>query len=129
MSKKLPISSDLLGDLIAIIDQGRQKSISQVNSTLTLVFWQVGKRINEDILKNQRADYGKEIVISIAAELSQRFGKSFQARNLRRMMQFAREFQDFTIVKTLSSQLSWSHFIELLRLKKEDALYFYAQRF
>jgi len=127
MSKKLPISSDLLGDLIAIINQGRQKSISQVNSTLTLVFWQVGKRVNEDILKNQRADYGKEIVISIAAELSQRFGKSFQAKNLRRMMQFSTVFSQKAIVVPAARQLSWSHFLILIAINNEQKRAFYLQ--
>ena len=127
MSKKLPISSDLLGDLIAIINQGRQKSISQVNSTLTLVFWQVGKRVNEDILKNQRADYGKEIVISIAAELSQQFGKSFQAKNLRRMMQFSTVFSQKAIVVPAARQLSWSHFLILIAINNEQKRAFYLQ--
>lgn len=118
----------LFQDLSHLIDQGKQQLAAQVNSTMTLVFWQVGKRINEEVLKHQRAAYGKEIVVSIAAQLSQQYGRSFEARNLRRMMQFATIFPDLQIVTTLSSQLNWSHFVELFPLKNKDAQQFYAEK-
>ena len=118
----------LFTDLAQIIEQGKQQVVAQVNSVLTLTYWQVGQKINVHILHNERAEYGKEIVSTVARQLELQFGKSFAERNLRRMMQFAQEFPDFGIVSPLATQLSWSHFIELLSLQKNEAKYFYATK-
>ncbi len=81
---------------------------------MTLLFWQVGNQINEFVLTHKRAEYGKQIVVSLSRQLVERYGKNFEQRNLRRMLQFAEQFTDATIVSTLSTQLSWSHFVALL---------------
>jgi len=118
----------LYKDLASVIEQGKRQVAIQVNSTLTLVFWQVGNKINEHLLNNKRAGYGKEIVSTVSTQLTHQFGKGFESRNLRRMMQFASQFQNFQIVATLSGQLSWSHFVELLPIKNKDAKSFYANK-
>lgn len=128
MSKTNLPQADLLKDLVAIIKQGKRQAVTQVNSTMTLVYWQVGKRINKDILNNQRAAYGKEIVVSTSVDLVKRFGRNFQVRNLRRMIQFAIVFDDLEIVSPLVTQLSWTHFIILISLKSHVARMFYAQK-
>nr|WP_317170559.1 DUF1016 N-terminal domain-containing protein [Flammeovirga aprica] len=64
----------------------------------------------------------------LAKSLVTDYGRSFEARNIRRMMQFANLFPDFEKVSTLSTQLSWSHFIELLSVKSEEARMFYAYK-
>ena len=118
---------DLLQELALLIEQSQQQVVAQANSTLTLLFWQVGKRINEEILQNKRADYGKQIVLTLAAQLKEKYGRNFELGNLRRMMQFAEQFTDLSIVATLSRQLSWSHFRELIPLKSQEAKLYYAQ--
>lgn len=118
----------LFVDLSQIIEQGRNEVARQVNSTLTLVYWQVGKKINEHILNNQRAEYAGEIVSTLSTQLKMNFGKSFELRNLRRMMQFAEVFPDIEIVVPLSRLLTWSHFIELLPLKSNEARLFYGNK-
>lgn len=95
---------------------------------MTLVYWQIGRRINEDILNNQRAEYGKQIIKLISKELNQNYGRSFTGRNLRRMMKFAEVFSDAEKVATLSPQLSWSHFVELILIQNVKARQFYAQK-
>jgi hypothetical protein len=119
----------LFDEICTIIEQGKQKVTAQVNSILTLTYWHIGKRINEDVLQNQRAEYGKQIVATLSTQLAQEYGRSFEARNLRRMMQFAELFPDYQIVSPLATQLSWTHFIILLSIKKEDARLFYAYSF
>jgi len=110
-------TNNLINELKQIIDNAKQQVTQKVNSTITIAYWHIGKKINEDILQNKRAEYGKQIVKSLAKELVSQYGKSFEVRNLQRMMQFAELFPDFQIVSTASTQLSWSHFIELpLRL-------------
>lgn len=122
------IKNVLFEDLARIIEEGRKQLAVHVNSTLTLVYWQVGHRINKDLLDNERAAYGKEIVVTVAGQLENEYGRQFSEKNVRRMMRFANTFADFTIVPPLAAQLSWSHFVELLPLKKEEARMYYAAK-
>lgn len=110
----------LLNDICHIIEASRQRVAINVNRELTLMYWSIGERINKEVLQNQRAEYGKAIVSTLSSQLQERYGKDFNLRSIRRMMQFAREFEDFEIVSTLSTQLPWSVFLEVLPV--EDAL-------
>jgi predicted nuclease of restriction endonuclease-like (RecB) superfamily len=117
----------LLKELAALIEQSQGQVAVAANSAVTLLFWQVGKRINVHLLQNKRAEYGKEIVVTLARQLMERFGNNFEQKNLRRMMQFAEQFEDFEIVVPLARQLTWSHIIILLPLKSKEAKIFYAK--
>lgn len=117
----------LFVDLSKLIEQSRHQVAMQANSTLTILFWQVGKRINDDILQNQRAEYGKQILPTLSAKLETSYGRNFAEKNVRRMIQFAEVFSDLQIVVTLSRQLTWSHFLVLIPLKSVQAKQFYAQ--
>ena len=79
------------------------------------------------MLKDSRADYGQQIVAKLSRQLEQVYGNGFSEKNLRRMMQFAEVFNDEAIVATLSRQLSWSHFTNLLPIKDPLAREFYAR--
>ncbi len=91
------------------------------------MFWQVGKRVNDEVLKNDRAQYGKQIVANVSAQLEMKYGRNFAEKNLRRMMQFSIEFPDFQIVVPLARQLTWSHFLLLIPIKSIDSKLYYAQ--
>lgn len=80
------------------------------------------------MLHNKRAEYGKQIVPALSAELKNKYGRNFEEKNLRRMMQFADQFRDRGIVVTLSRQLSWSHFLVILPIKNAEAKLFYASQ-
>lgn len=121
-------ADDLLHDLTRLIDQGRSQAAAAVNSALTITYWQVGRRISDEILGGGRADYGKKVVIQVAEKLVANYGKSFEAKNVRRMIQFAELFPDLGIVVPLARQLSWSHFLTLIPLKSIDARLFYAEQ-
>lgn len=118
----------LFEELSQLIEHNRQQVIAYANSTLTMVFWQIGKRINDEVLDNQRAEYGKQIVPTVSTQLEQKFGRNFTEKNVRRMMQFAQQFQDASIVVTLSRQLTWSHFLVLIPLKVEEERLYYAKQ-
>ncbi|WP_348825654.1 PDDEXK nuclease domain-containing protein [Flavobacterium aestuarii] len=122
------IETDLLNELSQLVEQSQQQVIVQNNSVLTLLFWQIGFRINETILQNKRAEYGKQIVSTVSTQLKNRYGRNFELRNVRRMMQFAEQFTEKQIVVTLSQQLSWSHFVELLPINNQEAKLFYAHQ-
>jgi predicted nuclease of restriction endonuclease-like (RecB) superfamily len=119
--------NELFNELSQLIEQSKQQVAVQVNSAVTILFWQVGNRINQEILQNKRAEYGKQIVPTVSAQLENKYGRNFTEKNVRRMIRFAEQFTDSQIVVTLARQLSWSHFVELLPLKTMEAKLFYAQ--
>ena len=118
---------NLVLELSSLIEQSKQQVAKVANSTLTILFWNVGKRIQEEVLKNERAEYGKQIITTVSAQLEVKYGRNFTVRNVRRMVQFYLDFNDFGIVSPLATQLSWSHFIELFSLKSKEAKLYYAQ--
>lgn len=108
----------LVNDLRRIIDEARNHVAATVNYELTMMYWHIGERINRDILGNERAAYGKQIVTQVATQLQAIYGsKGFETRNIRRMIQFASLFSDEKIVSQIATKLSWSHFIEVFPLK------------
>ena len=115
----------LFDEISELIEHSRRTMYVQVNNSTISLFWQIGKCINNDILNNKRADYGKKIIPKLSILLMQKYGSSFALRNLRRMMQFAEQFSDFEIVSPLATQLRWSHFVEILPLKSLEAKLFY----
>ena len=108
----------LVDDIRGLIEQARQHLAQTANSTLTLLHWKLGERIQREILQGQRAQYGEEILPTLSAKLVPEYGKGFSARNLARMVQFAEAFPDEQTVATLSRELGWSHFVEILPLKQ-----------
>jgi predicted nuclease of restriction endonuclease-like (RecB) superfamily len=117
----------LLGDIRQLIEHSRQQLTSTVNSALTLLYWHIGQRIRSEVLHGQRAGYGESIVAALAMQLEADYGRGFSAKNLRHMLRFAEAFADPEIVSTLSRQLAWSHFLELIYLPDPLARDFYAQ--
>jgi predicted nuclease of restriction endonuclease-like (RecB) superfamily len=90
------------------------------------MYWHIGERINREVLGNERAEYGKQIVATVSRQLQEEFGtKGFDVKSIRRMMQFASLFPEFQIVATLSRQLQWSHFVEVIPLKNDLQREFY----
>ncbi len=122
------IEKILFTDLAQIIEHGKSQLTKQVNSILTLTYWHIGKKINEHILENKRAEYGEKVVADVSKQLEMQYGRSYTLRNVRRMMQFADVFSDIQIVTSLMTQLSWTHFIELFPLKTIEARMYYAQK-
>lgn len=129
MSKEVnvPDSQKLLQSIVSLIDNARNQIALTVNRELTLLYWNIGKQINEDILKNNRADYGKNIVLQLSKELTAKFGTGFSKRNLHNFIKFSELYSDIRIVQTLSAQLSWSHIYSLIYIKAETKRDFYTQ--
>lgn len=72
-----------------------------MNAALTMLYWRIDKRINEEILKGSRAGYGDQIVPELSAQLHQDYGNGFSEKNMRRTIQFADVFSDQEIVVSL----------------------------
>ena len=110
----------------AIIENRKSRAYARVNTENTMMFWEIGEYINSVVLDSKRADYGKKILPSLAVKLELKYGNNFNAKNLYRMMLFAERFANAEILPPLAAKLSWSHFIELLPLKSDEARLFYA---
>jgi predicted nuclease of restriction endonuclease-like (RecB) superfamily len=121
-------AQNLLQELSELISKSRERAFVYANSEMNLVFWQIGKRINDFILHNKRAEYGKQIVVTLSRQLVEQYGNNYEEKNLRRMLQFNDILDNYEIVVTLSRQLTWSHFLALFPIKKKEALMFYAEK-
>ena len=122
---KLP--GRLLSDVRTLILQARIGIARAVNSGMAVLYWQIGQRIRKDILHEKRAEYGAQIVVTLSRQLVPEFGDGFGEKNVRRMVQFAEQFNDREIVVTLSGQLGWSHFVALIPLEDVLKRDFYAE--
>ena len=123
---KLHNTQPLMQDLRQIIEQARGHVAATANYALTTMYWHIGERINREVLGNERAEYGKQIVAQVATQLQEEYGKKgFEERTIRRMMQFAQVFPDFQIVSPMVSKLSWTHFLIVMTLKDELQREFY----
>jgi predicted nuclease of restriction endonuclease-like (RecB) superfamily len=120
MNTKLTINNGFVGEIKSLIESSRQNIAVSVNAEMTLLYWQIGQRINIEVLKDNRAEYGKEIIKNLCLVLIAEYGGSFSEKNIRRMMQFAVVFPSLEIVVSLIRQLSWTHILAILPI--EDPL-------
>lgn len=117
----------LLADVRQLIDAARQRVASTVNAELTQLYWQIGNRVNVELLQGQRAQYGKQVVADLALQLTTEFGKGWSERQLRYCLRVAEVFPASEILHTLCSQLSWSHLRLLIHLDDPLKRDFYIQ--
>jgi len=127
MSKEIDLNSKLFPEIKKIIEEGKQQVAQAINVSLTATYWHIGKRINEDILQNKRADYGKQILQSLSDKLVKEYGKGWSVKQLQHCLYFVETFPDIQIVSTLWRQLSWSHLKEIMYLKTGLEREFYIQ--
>ena len=118
--------AQLFKHVVEIIERRKSRASDYANQEATMMFWEVGRFINSVILDYKRATYGKKILSELATKLVERYGRNFAERNIYRMMQFAENFSEPEILSELATKLSWSHFIELLPLKTDEARLYYA---
>jgi len=117
----------LFHNIKILIEETKVRAAITINSALTMMYWHIGKKINDEILKHERAEYGKEIVNSLSRQLVECYGRGFASRNLANMVKFAQVFKDETILHTVSAKLSWSHFKEVLYIEDNLKRSFYLE--
>ncbi|MBA4312320.1 MAG: hypothetical protein C0417_06795 [Chlorobiaceae bacterium] len=121
------LNARLLRDITSYIEDARSRAAVSVNEILTLRNWLIGDRIQKEFLKKRRAEYGEQIVATLSQQLTEAYGSGFTRDSLFRMIQFAKHFHQKDIVVTLSRQLSWSHFVELVALEDNLKREFYTE--
>lgn len=125
--KKSGVDSDLIKDVNQLIDRAKQHFTRQSNAILITLYWAIGQRINKEILKSKRANYGKQVIDRVSAKLVAQHGNGYGPRNLRRMVQFSRYYPDQQIVSALMTKLGWTHFVYLLTIEDSLKRDFYAE--
>ena len=124
---KVEIKKDIYQEIHDLLHNARQNIISNINSTMTKTYFLIGKRIVEEEQDgNKRAEYGKNLIKMLSEKLTKEFGKGFSETNLEQMRKF---FKVYGIPQTLSEEfqfnLSWSHYLILMRIKDINARNFY----
>ena len=117
----------LFSDVCSIIDGTRNRIATYLNTEVCMTNWYVGKRIKEDVLKNQRAEYGKQILKNLASRLSEKYGTGWGVGKLKHCVRSAYLFTEEEIGYAVRSQLTWTHLRSLMGVKDELARTFYME--
>lgn len=112
----------LYKDIKNLIEKSRFAIYKTVNTEMLNLYWNIGKMIIDMQKGNHKAKYGDYLVERVSNKLSTEFGKGFSARNIKRMRKF---YSCFPIGTTLSSQLTWSHYLELIKIEDKNKRNFY----
>lgn len=121
------VTKPLLKDLRVLILQARVGVARAVDSGLVTLHWHIGRRIRQDILNEQRAEYGAQIVSAVGRQLEKEFGRGFSSKSLHHMIRFAEAFSDEKIVSALRRQLNWTQFKSLIYIEDSLKRDFYAE--
>ena len=117
----------LFSDLKKIIDSSRENVARTINSEITLLYWKIGERINTEILKEKRAEYGKQILKELAKSLTFHYGSGWGERHLRYCIQLSEIFPELKILHTVCAKLTWSHLKILINLSDSLKRDFYIE--
>lgn len=117
----------LINEIRSYVEEAKTTVAITANSATTILYWNIGNRINKEILDDKRAEYGKQIISKISHELTNEYGKGWSEKHLRHCLRFAETFQDSEIVYALSRQLTWTHFRTLIYIKDDLSRNFYLE--
>jgi len=127
-NQEISINEQQLGaDVERLIESAKKTVIKHANDTLVILNWKIGQRISIDILKLQRAAYGKKIIENLSKRLTTKYGPGYSSRNLHRMVQFFSLYGDLKIVSSLMTQLDWTHFVYLITIDDPLKREFYTE--
>ena len=128
----LPEESEIVffKSIYELIQQGQRGLKRNVNTTMTVTYFEIGRRIIEKEQKGEkRAQYGKRILQGLSDYLAERLGKGYSVENLKLMRRFYVVYSDSRIGQSLITQfnpnISWTHYIQLMRINNKDERRFY----
>ena len=127
-TKNLPEGNNFISEIKHIIEAGRVAAYSTINATMIATYWNIGKRIVEEEQNGkQRAEYGKELIKSLAKELIQEYGSGFSERYLRAFRKFYLIMPNYQIWKSRFPNLTWTHIFRTLRVGNDEAIRWYLE--
>ncbi len=125
--KELQISRELFQDVSFLIEQTKKQIASNINAAVNILYWNIGKRVKEELLKNQKPEYGKQVIETLSSQLTESFGKGYSKTNL---FNFIRLFEVFTepeIFHAVSGKLTWTHLRIIIYIEDELKRSFYIE--
>lgn len=114
--------NSIFNNIKKLVINSRNKVYSTVNTEMLNLYWNIGRTIMEIQQGDERASYGDAVLEKLSQKLTSEFGKGFSSRNLRTMRKF---YLVYPIWKTVSSKLSWSHYLELIKINDNNKRNFY----
>jgi predicted nuclease of restriction endonuclease-like (RecB) superfamily len=132
-SKLLPslgsklVNVSLFAEIRSLIESARQRVAVSINAELSLLYWNIGRLINNHILKNKRAEYGKQVIVDLAERLTKEYGRGWSKQQLKQCVWFAKIFPDEQISYTVCNQLTWTHLIAIIPIADELKRDFYIE--
>lgn len=127
MTKSKEITTGLFNDISKLIESAKFHVSKEFNQTLVMLNWHIGDRINQEILKNERADYGQQLIKNLAEQLQIKYGQGYDKTSLSRMIKFSKLYLSQNIVVTMSQQLSWSHIVKIIAITDDLKREFYTE--
>jgi predicted nuclease of restriction endonuclease-like (RecB) superfamily len=140
--------TQLFDKVVKILEQAKSNVIQAVNSNMVLAYWLIGKEIvNEFQAGKERAEYGMNLLQDLSDKLTMKYGKGYSVPNLQNFRKFYLAFADRFEIQYLpgtisereqiqyplgtisknpfNSNLSWSHYRALMRVKNTEARNYY----
>ncbi|ENV49635.1 MULTISPECIES: PDDEXK nuclease domain-containing protein [Acinetobacter] len=115
----------LTQDIVLLVHAAKQRAAVAVNAELTLLYWHVGQRIRQEILKGERAEYGQHIIGNLSKALTAQLGRGWGKSQLNYYVKFAEVFDDLNFVHAVRGQLSWTHLKTLMYIDDHIKREFY----
>ena len=131
MKKEILIADNIdniYDEINALIREKKTNVKKVVNDAIISLNWGIGKRLSVELTGNNKPEYGKKVVTEVSKRLEQEYGSGFDKTSISRMIKFYQEFPDFEKVATLSQQLTWSHYCELLVFDNVDEINYYIKQ-
>jgi len=117
--------SGLYKSIQELIETAKSRVAIKVNSEITILYYNIGKLIKENILNLEKPEYGKSVIKELSIRLMEKYGSGYSYSNLYRMIQLSSSFDSVEIFATVSQKLSWSHFVEILKISNDIKRKFY----
>ena len=120
------ISDTFVNDIKSIIDYGRRQAYKAVGKSQIETYWKIGQRIVEEEQNGEeRAQYGKHLLLQLSEKLQADYGTSYSDRNLRSYRQFYLSFKNIEIWNELVPNLTWTHIRKVLPVSNDEARVWY----
>ena len=132
-NQHVPGEIDFFKSICDLIQQARRNIERNINTTMVITYYEIGRRIVEQEQQGEkRAQYGKRILQDLSKYLTENVGKGFARENLRLMRKFFLTYSSDTLdaisqspIGKFSPNISWTHYIQLMRINNEDERQFY----
>lgn len=123
----ITINTTLIADIRKLIDGARQRVAQTFNAELSLLYWQIGQRLQSEILNGERAEYGKQVIKSLSEKLTTLYGRGWSEKQLWHCLRFVETFPNIEKVSAVQRQFSWTHIKTLIYMEDPLKRDFYLQ--